>query len=169
MFALATAKAGDQEVMGLFARLLNDTLKIEMQLHRDYCSRLNIPESALEQAVPAPITHGYTRHLLATAYSGSIREIVSAILPCQLGYVEIAAALAREGRGGGNSFYAEWINTYTSSEFVEGAEKLAKLLDRLANGLPAVDTNHLTNLFMTSSRYEYLFWEMSWSRTGWPV
>jgi thiaminase/transcriptional activator TenA len=23
--------------------------------------------------------------------------------------------------------------------------------------------------FLTSSRYEYLFWEMAWSRQTWPV
>ncbi|SRR5579885_123551 len=169
VFALASAKAGDLETMDLFSGLLNDTLKIEMQLHRDYCKRLGIAESALAGAEPAPVTHGYTHHLLAAAYGGSIAEIVAAVLPCQLGYVEIAAALAKEGRGGGNSFYAEWINTYTSSEFVQGARRLVDLLDRLAGGLPPRETDRMARLFLISSRYEYLFWEMSWNRAGWPV
>ncbi len=169
VFALASAKARDLETMELFSGLLGDTLKIEMQLHRDYCARLGIPESALTGAAPAPVTHGYTHHLLAAAYSGSIAEIVAAVLPCQLGYVEIAAALAKEGRGGGNSFYAEWIKTYSSSEFVEGARRLVKLLDGLAEGMPARATDNMARLFLTSSRYEYLFWEMAWNRAAWPV
>ncbi len=169
VFALASAKARDLETMNLFAGLLNDTLKTEVQLHRDYCKRLGIAESALEGARPAPVTHAYTRHLLSTAYAGTITEIVAAVLPCQLGYAEIAAALAREGRGGGNSFYAEWIATYTSREFTEGAQRLVELLDYLAAGLPARETDHLESLFLTSSRYEYLFWEMSWTRAVWPV
>jgi thiaminase/transcriptional activator TenA len=169
VFALASAKGRDLETMGLFSGLLNDTLKVEMQLHRDYCKRLNIAEAALTRAVAAPITHGYTRHLLTTAYGGSIAEIVAAVLPCQLGYVEIATALAREGRGGGNSLYSEWIHTYTSPEFVEGAERLVSLLDQLTEGLPPRETDPLLALFLTSSRYEYLFWEMSWSKATWPV
>ncbi len=169
VFALASAKARDLETMNLFAGLLGDTLKVEMQLHRDYCRRLGIAQSALEAAQPAPITHAYTRHLLTAAYAGSIAEIVAAILPCQLGYVEIATALAREGRGGGNSFYKEWIDTYTSREFTQGAQHLAKLLDRLAEGLPARETDQMETLFLTSSRYEYLFWEMSWTRATWPI
>ena len=169
VFALASAKARDLETMTLFAGLLEDTLKVEMQLHRDYCRRLGIAESALEAARPAPATHAYTRHLLSAAYAGSIAEVVAAVLPCQLGYAEIATALARAGRGGGNSFYKEWIDTYTAREFVEGAERLVKLLDRLAEGLPARETGHMETLFLTSSSYEYLFWEMSWTRATWPI
>ena len=36
-------------------------------------------------------------------------------------------------------------------------------------GLPTRDTDQLETIFLTSSRYEYLFWEMSWNRTAWPV
>jgi len=169
VFALASAKARDLPTMNLFAGLLGDTLKIEMQLHRDYCLRLEIAEQALEAARLAPITHAYTRHLLTTAYEGTITEIVAAVLPCQLGYAEIAAALAREGRGGGNSFYAEWIAAYTSHEFMQGAQRLVELLDSLAGGLPPRETDRLERLFLTSSRYEYLFWEMSWTRATWPI
>jgi len=169
VFALASAKARALPTMTLFAGLLGDTLKIEMQLHRDYCKRLGIEESTLENARPAPVTHAYTNHLLTAAYAGTVTEIVAAVLPCQLGYAEIAAALAREGRGGGNSFYAEWIATYTSREFTEGAQRLVQLLDTLAAGLPARETDHLERLFLTSSRYEYLFWEVSWTRATWPI
>jgi thiaminase/transcriptional activator TenA len=169
VFALAAAKARELATMGLFAGLLTDTLKIEMQLHRDYCARLGISAAGLEAAAPAPVTHAYTRHLLTAAYAGTIADVVAAVLPCQLGYVEIATALAREGRGGGNSFYAEWIETYTSAGFVEGAERLSRLLDEMTDGMPPRETEPLAKLFLTSSRYEYLFWEMAWRREGWPV
>jgi thiaminase (transcriptional activator TenA) len=169
VFALASAKAREFESMNLFAGLLGDTLKVEMQLHRDYCKRLGIAASVLENARPAPITHAYTRHLLTMAYSGTMTEIVAAVLPCQLGYVEIATALAREGGGGDSLFYAEWIATYTSREFVEGAQRLVRLLDRLATDLPARETDHLETVFLTSTRYEYLFWEMCWTCATWPV
>jgi thiaminase/transcriptional activator TenA len=169
VFALASAKARDLATMELFAGLLTDTLKVEMQLHRDYCARLGISATDLEAALPAPVTHAYTRHLLTAAYAGTIADVVAAVLPCQLGYVEIASALAREGRGGGKSFYEHWIETYTSAGFVEGAERLSRLLDELTDGMPARTTEPLAELFLTSSRYEYLFWEMAWRRQGWPV
>ncbi len=169
VFALASARARDLSTMRLFAALLGDTLNVEMQLHRDYCRRLGIEESALQAVRAAPITHAYTRHLVTAAYAGTIAETVAAVLPCQLGYAEIAQALAREGRGGGNSFYAEWIAAYTAPEFAAGAQRLSDLLDDFAAGLPARETIHLEDLFLTSSRYEYLFWEMAWTRAVWPV
>src|SRR5260221_6344622 len=105
VFALAAAKARDLATIGLFANLLDETLNTEMQLHRDYCARLGIAESALEATTPAPITHAYTRHLLTVAYGGSIAEIVATVLPCQLGYAEIGAALARENQAATNPHY----------------------------------------------------------------
>ncbi len=169
VFGLAASKARDLATVGLFAGLLHDTLNTEMQLHRDYCKRLGIAEAALEKTAPAPITHAYTRHLLATAYSGSIAEIVAAILPCQLGYVEIATALEHEGRGGERAYYAEWIRTYSSPEFIAGAQRLNDLIDGLTEGWPARELAPLETLFLTSSRYEYLFWEMSWNQSDWPL
>jgi thiaminase/transcriptional activator TenA len=168
VFALAAAKARDLQTIGLFTRLLDETLNTEMQLHRDYCQRLGIAESDLETTAPAPITHAYTRHLLTVAYSGSIADIVAAVLPCQLGYAEIGTALAREG-GGANPRYAEWIRTYSSQEFIAGAEKLGSLLDDLAAGWPTRELAYLETLFLTSSHYEYLFWEMAWTQSSWPV
>src|SRR5229473_198251 len=160
----------DRELKHPFVRGLGDgTLNTEMQLHRDYCQRLGIAAAELEATAPAPITHAYTRHLLAVAYSGSIADIVATVLPCQLGYAEIGTALACEGRGGANSNYAEWIRTYSSQEFIAGAEKLGCLLDDLTAGWPARELAPLETLFLTSSRYEYLFWEMAWTQSSWPV
>src|SRR6201997_1996944 len=107
VFALAAAKARDLTTIGVFTRLLDETINTEMQLHRDYCQRLGIAEADLEATAPAPITHAYTRRLLTVAYSGSIADIVAAVLPCQLGYAEIGTALACKGRSGANSNYAE--------------------------------------------------------------
>jgi thiaminase/transcriptional activator TenA len=43
------------------------------------------------------------------------------------------------------------------------------LLDDLTAGWPAGDLAPLETHFLTSSRYEYLFWEMAWSQSSWPV
>jgi thiaminase/transcriptional activator TenA len=169
VFAMAAAKARGLETIGVFAKLLDETLNTEMQLHRDYCKRLGISATALEKTTPAPITHAYTRHLLSVAYSETITEVIAAVLPCQLGYVEIAKALTRENRGGLESAYGEWIRAYTSAEFVAGAKKLSAMLDQLTGGLPARELAPLEDIFLTSSRYEYLFWEMSWTLADWPI
>jgi thiaminase (transcriptional activator TenA) len=169
VFALAAAKARDLKTVEGFSKLLHDTLHTEMDLHRDYCRRLGVPGGELESTQPAPVTHGYTHHLLSVAWSGSVAEIVAAVLPCQLGYAEIGTALAREGDQWHASPYAEWIQTYSSEEFVASAQRLREMLDGMVAGWPERDLTALQAHFLTSSRYEYLFWDMAWRRDGWPL
>jgi thiaminase/transcriptional activator TenA len=169
VFALAAAKARELKEITLFAKLLLDTLTTEMDLHREYCQRLGIAPDELERTGHAPITHAYTRHLLTAAYGGSVADILSAVLPCQLGYAEIAAALVRDYRAWTSSPYADWIRAYSAPGFVAGAEQLRVLLDELTADWPQASLAPLEELFITSSRYEYLFWEMSHTEAGWPL
>jgi thiaminase/transcriptional activator TenA len=169
VFALAAAKARELKVVELFANLLHDTLTTEMDLHRAYCRRLGIAPDELARTAAAPVTHAYTRHLLTAAYSGSIAEIVAAVLPCQLGYAELGAALVRDYRDWTGSPYADWIRMYSAAEFAAGASQLRTLLDDLTRGWPEASLEPLEALFLTSSRYEYLFWEMSYTEADWPI
>ncbi|HKV53984.1 MAG TPA: thiaminase II [Candidatus Binataceae bacterium] len=168
IFALAAAKARELAQIEVFSSLLHDTINVEMELHRGYCARLGISRDQLERTEPALITHAYTRHLLTLAWSGSLDEIVAAVLPCQLGYVEIASALGRRPDWQ-SSPYAEWIRTYLADEFVASAARLRAMLDELAAGQRPERLDLLERHFVTSSRYEYLFWEMAWNESGWPV
>jgi thiaminase (transcriptional activator TenA) len=45
VFALGAAKARDLQTIGVFTRLLDETLNTEMQLHRNYCQRIGIAET----------------------------------------------------------------------------------------------------------------------------
>ncbi len=168
-FALAAAKARDLGAVAIFSKLLHDTHHVEMELHREYCDRFGIARAELEQTEPAPVTHAYTRHLTGVAWSGSLEEIVAAVLPCQLGYAEIATRLAREQPNWSGSRYAEWIRMYSSPEFVASAESLRAMLDNMTAGWPEAMLAPLAQNFLTSSRYEYLFWEMAWTTANWPV
>jgi thiaminase (transcriptional activator TenA) len=168
VFALAAAKARELDNIGVFARLLHGTIDVEMELHRSYCARLGVTREELERTEPAPITQAYTGHLLTIAWSGGVDEIVAAVLPCQVGYAEIAAALSKT-MGWEKSAYAEWISTYLSEEFVKSAQDLSATLDQLSAGLSAARLELLERHFTTSTRYEYMFWEMAWNEAVWPV
>ena len=65
--------------------------------------------------------------------------------------------------------YADWIATYASEEFRLLAEWLRGYLDRLAPRPTRAERSALENAFLTSSRYEYLFWEMGYTKERWPV
>ncbi len=169
VFGIAAAKARDAAMIAAFGKLLSDTSTIEMQIHRDYCAEFGISAADLEVTTPTLITHAYTRHLLSVAYSAPIVEIVAALLPCQLGYAEIAARLEREGKSGAGSMYAAWIKAYASKEFTDLAEMMVEMFASLADELSAYQARIAEENFLASSRYECLFWQMAWDQAGWPI
>ncbi len=167
--ALAVAKAPEPETMGKLASLLHATLNTEMALHRSYCAQFGISEAELEATQPAPTTYAYTRHLLAVAYSSPFPDLLAALLPCQWGYCEIGQALARRGEPVHAPLYAQWVRTYADPEFAALAQWMRQLLDRAAAGASDDDRRRWRELFLLSSRYEYLFWEMAYRGEKWPT
>ena len=170
VLALATAKAPDLEVMGWFARLLHGTLNTEMDLHRSYCAQLDIAGSDLEATEPAPTTLAYTSYLLDVAGRGAFSETVCALLPCQWGYSEIGLYLKERGLPGDAPLYAQWIEMYADAEFQQLAGWLRALADRLAQDAGPDERGRMADAYRTSTRYEYLFWDMAYYRQeSWPL
>ncbi len=168
VLGLAAAKAPDLETMTRFAGLLDETLRVEMSLHRSYAAEFGISERELEREEIAPATRAYTDFLARTAALGDFPELVAALTPCMWGFCEIGQRLAA-GPQPADERYRRWIEMYSAPEFAELAEWCRQLLDRLAGGLGLEEQRRLEEAFLTSSRYEYLFWEAAYRRQGWPV
>jgi thiaminase/transcriptional activator TenA len=166
LLALATAKAPDLDTMGRFANLLDATLNREMELHREFAAQCGISAAALAATQAAPTTRAYTNHLVRVAALENLAPTVAALLPCQWGYCEIGQTLARRGKPATVPFYAQWIDMYASPEFAALATWLRELLDTLVG---TASEERLTEIFCTSARYEYLFWEMAYHMENWPV
>ena len=169
MLALAAAKAPDLEGVNRFAALLGETLNTEMELHRSYCRSLGVPAEELAAVRPAPVTLAYTDYLLRVAYEGTLTDVIANLLPCQWGYYETGLHLARTGDTSEANPYAEWIRMYSTEEFGEFVEWLRELLDSLTDTASRAEMLRLEDHFLTATRYEYLFWEMSYNMQDWPV
>lgn len=168
VLALAVAKARDLPVMSLFAESTQATLGQEMELHRDFCRRVGIAPDVLAATPMAPTTYAYTRHLLATAYDGSVVEIMAATLPCQWGYWDIGQRLIAAGAAPDEPFYAEWIQMYADPGYGELVERLLATFDALTRDVTPDQARRLSAIFETSLRYELAFWEMGLRQEGWP-
>jgi thiaminase/transcriptional activator TenA len=42
-------------------------------------------------------------------------------------------------------------------------------MDRLAAGMPQEELQRIEEAFLTSSRFEHAFWDMSYRQEQWPV
>lgn len=168
LFALASIKATDVAMMGRFADLLASTLNVEMDLHRQYAEKFQISRAELESTEPAPITLAYAKYMLDVAHHGALAELVSSLLPCMWSYWEIGKRLALENRVPADSLYQEWIDMYSSPKFGDLAQWLIDVMNQLAEGLPESHLRRLEQHFVTTSRYEYLFWDMAYKLESWP-
>ncbi len=167
-FAMAAAKAASLAPMERFAKLLDETLHFEMDLHRGLCAEFGISRQDLERTRPAPTCLAYTSYLLRVAYEGEAATLLAALLPCSWGYGEIGLRLQVRGLPD-HAHYAKWIETYASNEYQEIVRWLRALFDEAAADVVGALRARLQEIFDTSSRWEYLFWEMAWRMEGWPV
>ncbi len=168
VFAWAAAKASRLESMGWYAAVLDLTLNTEMELHRKYAARFGIGTEELENQGMWPTTRAYTDFLVRTAADGDMSRLLAALLPCAWGYHHIGKALA-EADPPRDQRYADWIEQYASEEFGEAARWLREETDRETVGATPEERRALRDVFVLSSRYEWLFWEMCWHGEEWPV
>jgi len=168
VFALASAKSLHLADMGTFATLLNATLNMEMDLHRKTCAAFGIPAQDLEKTRKSMITSAYTDLLVRTCYEGSLSDILAVLVPCACGYVEIGRKLKTRGAPE-NRFYRDWIDTYSSREFVDLTNWLIEKTNEQAENASAQRKEHWYRLYESSTRFEYLFFDMSWKKEEWPA
>ncbi|EDL65278.1 Transcriptional activator tenA [Bacillus sp. SG-1] len=169
LFALGAVKARDTATMGEFAKLLDSTLNEEMSLHRQYAERFGISEEELESAQPAPVTLAYTHYMLHVSENGTLAELICALLPCMWSYWEIGKDLSRIKGATSHEFYGEWVSMYSSEEFGSLSKWLISLLNEITAGKNDEELQRLEEIFLNTSRFEYMFWDMAYNGEMWPI
>ncbi|MDQ0256974.1 thiaminase/transcriptional activator TenA [Evansella vedderi] len=169
LFAIGAAKAKDVETMGKFAAMLDSTLNEEMSLHRQYGEKFGITPKEFEEAAPSPTTLAYTHYMLHVGQNGTLADLVAALLPCAWSYWEIGKELSQIPGASEHEFYGEWIKMYSSEEFGQVAQWCIDLLDELTEEKPEEELAHLEEIFLNTTRFEYMFWEMSYNQAMWPT
>jgi thiaminase (transcriptional activator TenA) len=161
------SKAEDLDTLEMFARHAANTVAVERVMHTGFIQRLGLPADQLLHSERTPTTQAYTRHLLAVAREGTLSEVVAAVLPCYWIYLEVGRHLATCKPT--DPIYQDWINAYGSETFAGLVQQQLNLVDRLGARAPAHESRRMTEHFVQSSRYEYLFWDDAYRLAAWPV
>jgi thiaminase/transcriptional activator TenA len=168
VFAYGAASAPDLQRMGTLAELLDSTINTEMDLHRAYAADFGISEEELEATTPSPTTRAYTDFLVRTAATGTFGDLIAALLPCMWGFNVTGTRLADQGTPD-HEGYAEWVEMYAGDDFSELTEWCKELMDDVAAEATTTEKDRYRELFRTSARCEYLFWDAAWNQEEWPV
>jgi thiaminase/transcriptional activator TenA len=160
------AVRADIETMKWMIARAHGVLHHELLLHQAYAIEFGIPAEELPRGVKLPTTRAYTNHLLRTASLGEQLELVATLLPALWGRAEIAQRLAKLSAP---SRYARWIDLYSGPVADGLARQGRELLDRLVKGAGEEHLARALDAFATSSRYEWMFWEMCDQGERWPI
>jgi thiaminase/transcriptional activator TenA len=165
--ALVAAKAPTLADTAMFARHAAEVFDVELTLHGELLPALGLSADAVDAVPVAPTTLAYTSYLLATAYGGSFADGLAAVLPCYWIYAEVGAELL--ARGSTDPRYQRWIDSYGGDEFAATVTEVLALADRIGPTLTPDDEAVARTHFVTTSRYEWMFFDAAYRRERWPV
>ena len=165
--AAIASRAPDASETEMFARHFIGVVAVEQQLHDTLLADLGIDPGVADEAEMAPTTLAYTSYLLATARGGSYAEGVGAVLPCYWIYWEVGKELRR--RGSPDPRFRKWIDTYGGEEFGTYVREVLDVTNRTAADLSADERARMHWHFRTTSRYEWMFWDMGLRAERWPI
>lgn len=165
--SLAGARApGEPEIL-MFSRHATGALEAERSLHEGFFRDFGLSEEEVSATPMAPTNLAYTSYLLATAHGGSFPEALGALLPCYWIYWEVGKTLL--ARGSTSPTYQRWIDVYGGDDFGEVVQEALDLTDRVGPQLSQHEQERVKAHFVTTSRYEWMFWDMGYRRESWPV
>ncbi len=165
--SLAAARAPRDEWIIMFNEHAAGALKVERALHEGFFQEFGLGPGDVVATPLAPTNLAYTSYLVAAAYAAPFHEAVAALLPCYWIYWEVGKALERSGSP--DPLYTRWIGTYASAEFGGVVEAVLDCTDTLAGALDPPGRQAMQRHFITTSRYEWMFWDMGYRREAWPV
>ncbi|MBU5595494.1 thiaminase II [Amphibacillus sp. MSJ-3] len=169
LFAIGSAKAHDLETMITFAKLLDGTLNMEMELHRQYAAKFGMTAKELETTEAAATTTAYTSYMLNVSQSGGVENVIAAVLTCAWSYNFIGQQLAKIPGALEHEFYGHWVKMYSSDEFTELANDCKRQLNEITTGKPEYELKRVEEIVVKTSLFEYMFWDMAENLEEWPI
>ena len=165
--SIAAARAPREEWIIMFNEHAAGALRVERALHEGFFEEFGLGAEEIAATPLAPTNLAYTSYLLAVAYGAPFHEAIAALLPCYWIYWEVGKRLERSGSP--DPLYTRWIATYASEEFGGVVQAVLDAADATAERLQPAEREAMRRHFITTSRYEWMFWDMGYRREGWPV
>jgi thiaminase/transcriptional activator TenA len=168
VLCLGGAKSPNLATLELFARHALAAVEVERSFHATFGRTMGLSPKQLDKTIAGPVTRAYIDHLQAVARGGALNELVAAVLPCYWIYGDIGKRLFK-GRPRRPKIYRDWIELYASDEFWRPVREQIGLLDELGSQASSHQKRLMSEHFVRSSRYEYLFWDQAYRKERWRI
>jgi thiaminase/transcriptional activator TenA len=165
--AVAAARAPRDEWIIMLSEHAATALRVERSLHETFFRDFGLSDADVAATPLAPTNLAYTSYLLAVAYGAPFHETLATVLPCYWIYWEVGKELERAGSH--DPLFSRWIATYASEEFGGAVRAVIDATDQTAARVTDADRAAMRRHFVTTSRYEWMFWDMGFRVERWPV
>jgi thiaminase/transcriptional activator TenA len=161
-YALAIYKSPTLADMRKAKQTLAALLDEEINLHTTFCATWGISEAQMLDEAEATANMAYTRYVLETGNAGDALDLHTALVPCVVGYAEVARwLLDQPGTQLDGNPYRAWIEMYASDDYQRVATDAIAHLDDLGDRLGAsARIDRLSRIFHDATRLEIGFWQM---------
>ena len=165
-FSIIASRADSVDVMRETVEIAHLEATGEFQGYEDLLHTLGYTLDDAMHIEPFPVNLSYRSFLITTSSLNTSQEALVSVLPCFWSYRDIALYHKAALSSNANKIYVDWASVYLSREYAQLVEKLRALVDRICEGYPY---ERLKPLFLTASRYEYMYWNAAYNLDSWPV
>ena len=161
--ALALAKAPTSQTFEDLAHRV--MTPVERPLHNQLFAAAGLTQRDADNAVRSQTNTAYVDHMLQTASLHGLGPTAAALLPCPWTY----HLLKEEVGQSEHPIYGQWTRFYVEG-LLEGSVKAWRgFVDQMAEDASPMEKDAMRQAFLTSSRYEYMFWDAAHTLQQWPV
>ena len=143
--------------------LLRVSTPVERPLHTDLFDKLGVTADEVSRTAPAPTNLAYMNHIEVSMDLGGLATGVAALLPCPRIYHEVGKILQVPP----HPIYRAWQSTYADGILEASVSAWSELVDKLAERSGPEARAAMTRAYLTSARYEFMFWSMAYNLEEW--
>lgn len=144
-----------------FLRFASDGIFVERALHESFLKGKVLPPMS-------PTCKLYTSVEEASALD-TVSVEAAALLPCFWVYQRVGEHILQTATNLDSNPYARWIETYGDETFAQSTRKAIEICDRLAEEASEEERRRMTEIFITCTRLEWMFWDSAYALEQWKI
>lgn len=138
-------------------------IQVEDALHKEF-----LEEKYLDSE-PSPTCELYNSYLARIVHNESVEVGVAAVLPCFTIYKEVGDFILQTQSNKGSNPYQAWIDTYASDAFALAVKQAIEIVDRYALDASPKSLATMEEVFIKTSKLEWMFWDSAYRQEKWKI
>ncbi len=156
-------KCQEQNDIQFFLESATGIIAVENALHQFFL------DTSCKDGIPSPTCELYTSYLARVIDNYSVEVGLAVILPCFTVYQEVGEYILQHQKNKDDNIYQNWIDTYGGEEFDLVVKKAIEITNKYASRASVDTLLKMEEVFVKTSKLEWMFWESAYRREKWPI